>query len=194
MGGAHETQALPFVPQAMAVAPGRQVEPAQHPIGQVVASQTQAPPAQRCPPAQAGPGPQAQVPEDAQLSATVGLHIAHEAPTGPQAETERTTQVAPTQQPFGQLIGLQPAATQVPPEQMEPGAQAGFGPQAQPPIGLQWSAAVGSHAAHAAPAGAQAVTERTTHVAPAQQPVGQLVASQLLAHVPPEQDWLAAHC
>src|SRR5207244_309738 len=93
-------------------------------------------------------------------------------PPVPQALADGVVQVAPLQQPLGQVVALQ---TQVPVRQAWPEAQAGPPPQRQAPL-TRVSARVVWAAAQAPPA----VPER-----PAQQPVGQVVGAQ--AEAAPEQ-------
>ncbi len=65
----HSTQVEPPVPQAARLVVVVQVPSVlQQPVGQLVASQTQAPPTQRWPTSQAGAVPQVQVPLGLQVS------------------------------------------------------------------------------------------------------------------------------
>ena len=141
---------------------------AQQPEGQDVASHTQAPDRQRCPAPQAAPVPQAHAPAGEQPSALVTSQLMHSAPAAPQLETLGGLQVAPAQQPSGQLTLLQPL--QRPSVQVCPAGQAS---QAFPPT---------PHDAGVLPA---------THAPPAQQPSGHEVASH--TQVLPMQRWPAAH-
>jgi len=87
----------------------------QQPLGQVVPSQTQVPPAQRCPATQAEAAPHAQPPVALQLLADVALHPTQGAPLMPQVANAAAVQV-----PFS-ACGQHPAQpvvvsqTQVPP-------------------------------------------------------------------------------
>jgi hypothetical protein len=73
-------QAPPFGPHCDVLWLVTQVVPLQHPDGQLVASQTQAPAEQRCPAPHCAPPPQRHTPVGEQLSATVELHALHAAP------------------------------------------------------------------------------------------------------------------
>jgi hypothetical protein len=73
-----------------------------------------------------------------------------------------------------------------PKRQALPAGHAGPVPHWQVPFAVQVSAVRRSQAMQAPPGAAQALTPRALHVAPEQQPFGQLVAVQLL-HTPPEQ-------
>jgi hypothetical protein len=65
----HATQADPLVPQVAKLEVVQVPVALQQPLGQLVASQTQAPPTQRWPATQAAPVPQVQVPLALQVSA-----------------------------------------------------------------------------------------------------------------------------
>jgi hypothetical protein len=104
------THAAPETPQLPAVIPGRQVLPLQHPVGQLVALQAQAPLTHARPAAQAAPVvPHTHLPL-AQVSAVVpqATQVAPEAPQLPVVLPGR--QVLPLQQPVGQLVALQTQA------------------------------------------------------------------------------------
>jgi hypothetical protein len=92
-------QASPPAPQAASVSPGWQVLPAQQPPGQLVPSQTQAPPTQRCPLAQGAPAPQAQLPAAEQLSARTGSQGTQATPALPQASRVGALHAPAAQQP-----------------------------------------------------------------------------------------------
>jgi hypothetical protein len=106
-----------------------QVVPEQQPFGQLVPSHIQAPLEQRWPAAQAAEVPQAQVPAAEQLSARTASQPTQLTPPLPQVAKEGTLQVAPEQQPFGQLLELQPL--QVPLLQVWPVGQTS---QLPPPV------------------------------------------------------------
>jgi hypothetical protein len=154
----------------------RQVDPAQHPLGHEVASQTQLPPRQRWPAVQAGPAPQAHEPAAVQLSAVAVLQVVQAPPPVPQRAREAETQVVPSQQPFGQEVGSQ---TQAPATQRRPAPQTGPVPQAQLPDGAQRSAVSASQPTHAAPPVPQVSSEGALQVAPEQQPSGHEVRQPL---------------
>ena len=100
------THAAPPIPQ---VVTERELHalPAQHPVGQLVASQMQLPPEQRWPAAHCALLPQPHAPF-VQRSARTGSQLTHAAPPVPQAATSGgATHVSPLQQPLGQLVALQ---------------------------------------------------------------------------------------
>ncbi len=82
--GLHVVHAAPPMPQLDDAVPAWQVLPWQQPLGQLVASHTHAPPAQRCPAPHAAPPPHWQVPFT-HWSAVVALHAAHAPPVLPHA-------------------------------------------------------------------------------------------------------------
>jgi hypothetical protein len=108
------------------------------------------------------------VPEGEQPSALVTSQLTHSAPAAPQLETLEGLQVAPAQQPSGQLLLLQPL--QRPPVQLSP---AGHASQALPPTPHDDGVMPGRHT----PA--------------AQHPSGQEAPSQ--TQVLPMQRWPVAH-
>jgi hypothetical protein len=128
-----EAQVAPPVPHWVARVPAWQTpELSQQPVGQLVASHTHAPPTQRWPSAHTPELPHAHEPVAEQRSAPAS-QAAQVVPPAPQAVTvsvESGTQVAPEQQPAGQLAAVQ---VQVPPTQVWPLAQAAPAPQAQTP-------------------------------------------------------------
>jgi hypothetical protein len=175
-------QEAPPLPQAELEAPAAQVDPAQQPLGQDVPSQTQAPARQRCPAAHAGPVPQAQAPLARHWSAVIP-HAAQAPPPLPQAASDGVRQAPAAQQPFGQET---PSHTQRPALQCWPAAHIAPPPQTQAPVAAeQPSARTGSQLTHAAPPDPHVVSDAELHVAPVQQPFGQLLASH--PHDPPEQ-------
>jgi hypothetical protein len=92
----------------------RQALPLQHPLGQLVPSHTQVFPWHRWPVPHGAWVPHWQAPLT-QPSLEVASHEAHAAPPAPQVPADslaKGTQVAPLQQPVGQLVGVH---TQVPP-------------------------------------------------------------------------------
>lgn len=141
-----------------------QVPPAQQPEGQLVALQPlHEPPAQVWPPGH-------------------GWHVAPPLPHWVLLCAVGARQVLPTQQPVGQLV---PSHTQAPPWQRCPAPHAGPVPQRHcPPV--QPSVSAASHATQVPPSpphSRNVVPVR--QMAPLQQPVGQVVASQ--THAPPTQ-------
>lgn len=185
-------QVPPSGPQAARVGGDEQNGPVtalkpQQPAAQLVALHTQAPAMHCRPAAQAAFAPQRHAPVE-QLSAFVVSHATHEAPAVPHAVTVSVLQLAPVQQPFGQLAALQ---TQAPLEQRWPTPHELPLPHAHWPAAVQVSVAFGSQVPQAAPAGAHAVAERAVQTLPEQQPVGQLAA--LHTHAPFEHSWPAAH-
>ena len=93
-------QASPPAPQAASVLPAWQVLPAQQPLGQLVPSQTQAPPRQRCPLAHGAPVPQAQLPAAEQPSARTGSQATQATPALPQASRAGVWHAPAAQQPL----------------------------------------------------------------------------------------------
>lgn len=67
----HWEHARPALPHALGVLPGSHIPPAQHPLGQEVASHVHAPARHRCPVAQAGAPPHRQSPPPEQESLVV---------------------------------------------------------------------------------------------------------------------------
>jgi hypothetical protein len=110
-----EVQAAPPAPQR-ASERETQVAPSQQPLGHDVALQTHLPAEQRWPAPHAGPAPQEHVPPDEQPSARVASHPTQAAPPLPHVVSDGGLQVAPEQQPPGQLVTLQPL--QRPPPQV----------------------------------------------------------------------------
>ena len=165
--GSHALQAWPFGPQAVTVRTVWHTPFWQQPCGQVCPLQLEQTPA-------------LQVPELPQL--------AHAWPPRPHCCAvcwPAVTQMLPSQQP-AQLAWLQ---AHWPKKQSEPAGQGGPLPHAHWPCALHESARSGSQAMHAEPAVPQVVAVPCRHCGPEQQPLGQLVAVQLLqtpaAQVPP---------
>ena len=111
----HNLHIAPLAPQR-ASDRETQVGPSQHPDGHDVALQTHWPAEQRWPTAHAAPEPQEQVPPAEQPSARVASQPTHAAPPLPHVPSDGALQVAPEQQPDGQLVTLQPL--QRPPPQV----------------------------------------------------------------------------
>jgi hypothetical protein len=105
--GSQVRHAAPGAPQR-ASERDTQVVPSQHPVGHEVALQTHFPVTQRWPAPHAGAVPHVQVPVAAQPSARVASQPTHTAPPLPQVASAGGLQVAPEQQPPGQLVALQP--------------------------------------------------------------------------------------
>lgn len=141
-----------------------QTPPAQQPLGHELASHTQLPPVQREPAPHAGPPPHVQAPL-VQPSAFAPQET-HAPPTGPHALADvGETQLAPEQQPVGQVVRLQLVHT----------------PDAHVPA---------LHALHAAPPVPQALGEvPAKHVLPWQQPAHEVVSQ---TQVPATQRWPVA--
>lgn len=171
----HGSQVEPWIPQAGPVGGEVHTLPVQHPCGHDAELQTQTPFEHVCPTAQAGPAPQLQTPEGEQLSAELVLHRAHATPSVPQFPNAEVVHVSPLQQPPGHEVELQ---TQCPWTQICPVPQGPEDPQLQAPAAEQLSALDAAQAAQAAPATPQLVNPEVSHVAPAQQPLGQLAAVQ----------------
>jgi hypothetical protein len=162
----HVAQALPPTPQVLVVG-ALQTPFAQQPLGHDCALQTQPPAAHTVPMPHAGLVPQRHSPEALQRLARVRSQVTQAEPLEPQLPIAAAVQVAPEQQPLGQLPALQPLQT--PPVQV-------WAPQSwqvPPPL---------PHAAFAVP---------LVQVVPEQQPFGQLVPSQTQA--PATHRWPLAH-
>jgi hypothetical protein len=166
------THAPPETPQVAAAAV-LQTVPAQHPLPHDSESQTQVPLAQRWPALHAAPAPQEQAPDDVHPSASAGSQVTHAAPAAPQRDSDRDTQVAPSQQPPGHEVALQ---THLPPTHICEAPQAAAPPQLQVPLAEQPSARVASQPTQTAPPLPQVASAGGLQVAPEQQPLGQLVA------------------
>jgi hypothetical protein len=176
---------MPAAPQAVVVwAPGwRQVLPEQQPVAQLAAVQVHTPLEHTWPAPHAAPVPHRQAPP---LQAfVVPVHAAHAAPPVPHAAAvwaAPCTHTPALQQPVGQLVA---SHTHAPPTHRWPAPQAALVPQRQAPA-VQRSPVV-PHEVHAAPAAPHAVAPVGVQTLPAQQPLGQLVASH--THAPPMQRW-----
>lgn len=158
----HAMQLAPPTPQDAKADPV-QIPDWQQPDGHEVESQMQEPPAHRWPAPQAADDPQEHWPLEEQRSALVVLHAVHADPPGAQADKDLVVQVEPWQQPEGQEVESQ---THVPPTQRLFRPQAGDAPHMHWPVVEQRFAFVASHAAQAAPPGAQADNDRPVQVAP----------------------------
>jgi hypothetical protein len=99
-------QIVPAAPQACTDA-ARHVVPLQHPVGQLVWSQTHRPLVQRWPGAQAGPMPQRQTPFPHESAPPVQAR--HALPPVPQAMSEEAWHTPLKQHPLGQFCALQPS-------------------------------------------------------------------------------------
>jgi hypothetical protein len=128
---------LPPLPQAPSVLPVWQRPLAQHPVGQVVPSQTQAPLRQRWPATHAPFVPHMQTPAMEHESASSAGHAAHIVPGVAQAASERSVQPSGPQQPFGHDAASQ---MQAPFRQCIPGLQGALLPHVQLPEPLHPSA------------------------------------------------------
>ena len=113
-------QTPPSVPHAP-VPWAAQAPALQQPLGQEAPSHRQPPAAQRWPAAQDAAAPHWQVPEAEQVSDLWTSHATQALPRVPQLATEAVRQVAPEQQPLGQLAEVQPE--QMPALQVWPPAQ-----------------------------------------------------------------------
>jgi hypothetical protein len=183
--GAH---IAPAVPQAVAEGVVHWLLVSQHPVGQEVASQTQAPPVQCWPLGHGAPEPQAQAPLT-QESARTGLQAVHAMPGAPQAAAEVEVQ-APlwSQQPLGHEVSSQAHA---PPEQCWPWGQPAPLPQVHAPA-VHPSARVASQGTHERPPVPQLLKPEVAHVLPMQQPVAHDWV--LHTHWPLMHACPAAHC
>lgn len=168
------SQTTPSAPHALLKYPGRQMLPEQQPVHEVL-SQTHVLLRQRWPVVQAAPVPHPQVPSARQALVRAPAQLLHAPPFIPQVVVVGVVQVAPRQQPEGQLV---PSQMQVFATQRWPGPHAGLPPQRQLPVS-QLSALLVSQAPHAAPLVPHWLPEVwVTHVVPAQQPEPQVVLSQ----------------
>jgi hypothetical protein len=107
-----ETQAIPSVPQ-LANTDVVHVVPLQHPPGHEVELQMHLPCEQTCSGPQGPDDPQLHAPAAEQLSALAATHAEQATPATPQLANAEVSQVAPEQQPLGQLAAVQPV--QAPP-------------------------------------------------------------------------------
>lgn len=175
----HTEHADPALPQAASALGWHACTTSQHPLEQLPALQAppvHTPPMQVCAAPHAGPVPQRQLPVAEQLL-PLPVQSAHDAPCGPQVVSERVVHTLPTQQPVGHEVA---SHTHAPPTHRWLATQAAFVPQLHPPpIAAQPSDRLGVQVAHAAPAAAQVDMVSAVQVFPAQQPVGQEVASQV---------------
>jgi hypothetical protein len=179
----HAMHAAPPAPQAKLLFPGRQTSPWQHPVGHEVASHTQAPPTQCCPPPQAGFCPHWQTPFTQESAPKPQATQA--APLIPQADADGVVHVEPEQQPLGHEVE---SHTQVPATQSCPAPHAGFNPHRQTPP--THASASGPQVTQVTPPTPQANIEESRHSEPAQQPLGQVVGSQI--QLPFTHRWPAA--
>jgi hypothetical protein len=135
-----ETQAIPSVPQ-LANTDVVHVAPLQHPPGHEVELQMHLPCEQTCPGPQGPDDPQLHAPAAEQLSALAATHAEQATPATPQVANAEVSQVAPEQQPLGQLAAVQPV-------QAPPASQFWFDGQvahAEPPPPHIASLVPGSH-------------------------------------------------
>lgn len=166
--GLHAVHVIPGGAHALTPSGVVHASPEQQPVGQLVASHTQAPPLQRCPAPHAGLLPHAQVPSLAHESARVGSHAAQRSPGAAHVAPERARQRSlRSQQPLGHELASQ---THEPLSQRWPGSQAARPPHVQVPA-THASASVGSHATHAAAPVPHASNASVLHVLPVQQPL-----------------------
>jgi hypothetical protein len=159
----------------------------QQPVGHEAAVQVHAPPTHDDPIGHVGPVPHVHVPAAEQPSLRVELQVVHTAPAVPHEAVLAGLQMPPAQHPDGHDVALQ---TQEPPTQTWPAAHAPLVPQVHVPAELQVSPVV-PQSMHDAPLVPQVAVPLVRHTSPSQQPVAQLVASQM--HFPPEHRWPAVH-
>jgi hypothetical protein len=181
--------APPFLPQAPVEVPVWQTPAAsQQPVGQLVASQTHAPPTQCLPPMQGALPPQRHAPPAEHVSAPIP-QLVHEEPLAPHVAVDAVWQL-----PFASQQPLQVAGPQLhaaPTQATDPPVHVGCVPQRQAPF-VQRSEFAPSQGAHAAPPVPHSVKDGVLQTPVAsQQPVGQLVASQM--QLAPEQRCPAPH-
>jgi hypothetical protein len=118
-----------------------------------------------------------------QPSAVALLHAVQAEPPIPQAASVGALQTPPEQQPVGQESA---SHVHAPPTHSVPAPQAEPVPHRHSPDDEQLLARVRSHAAHTEPPDPHVAVPAGMHVAPEQQPLGQLPALQPL-HAPPAQ-------
>jgi two-component system phosphate regulon sensor histidine kinase PhoR len=152
--GSQAMHALPELPQAASDAITQAPVLSQHPAGQELRSQTQAPARQRLPAGQGAEAPQRHAPATHALERTRS-QAWQAPPIAPHADTDELVQRAPRQQPLGHESASQLHA---PFRQCWPGPQARPTPQVQKPT-PQPSATRGSQAKHTVPAGPQAAAD-----------------------------------
>lgn len=164
----HGAQALPMAPQDVG---DKAVHtfPVQQPVGHVLELHTQAPPEHAWPETQGANVPQRHSPALEQLSAAVGSQGAQAVPAIPHVANADVVQFAPAQQPFAQLVGVQPVHT--------------------PPSSQFCIAGQAEHAEPFPPHTPLAFPG--SHVLPEQHPLGQEVPLQ--THAPLTHSWPAAH-
>ncbi len=189
----HAVQTAPAVPQLLAVGGATQLLlPLQHPLGQLVGSQTQPPATHRCPAAHTVPAvPHAQ--EPAAHRSVVGGQTAHIAPPDPHAEAEvDVVHVVPLQHPDAHDVESQ---THAPAKHRCPAPQLGLVPHRHDPSAEHASAVVASQAVHAEPATPHAATVLARQACvPSQHPAAQVVALQAPpVHTPAVHVWAAPH-
>jgi hypothetical protein len=156
------THAPPCCPHCVSDRIVSQTPFAQHPIGQFCALQLEQTPLVHMP-----------LPQ-----------LTHALPRSPQVVAEVVSHVLPLQQPFGHEFRSQTHWPRL--LQAVPAGHGGPLPHAHCPVAEQRSVVSMSQRPHAAPGAAHAVFDSRMHVGPEQQPIGQLVAVQLL-QTPPEQ-------
>lgn len=190
--GPQSPHAAPPVPQAVLLVPGRQTSlGSQHPVGQLAAVQRHAPLRQRWFTPQGTPEvPQLHAPLR-QRSASSPSQAAHAPPSAPQVLTliaPGSTQAPLAQHPPGHDCGVQ---VQVPAWQTSPAPHTRADPPQRQSPEAQVSV-VGGQVMHWLPAAPHLeASVAVTHWPPLQQPVGQLVTSQV--HMPLTHRWPGAH-
>jgi hypothetical protein len=178
-------QAPPPVPHAPGT-PTLQIAPLQQPFAHEVALHTHAPPTHCWPLAQAAPVPHLHAPPE-QRFARLGSQATHAPPPVPQALAWPMLQTLPLQQPLAHEVGLH---THAPATHCWPATHAGPPPQLQAPL-VQPSASRMLQLKQAPPGVPQVEAESVMQLPLSQQPLGQLVRSQV--HLPPTHSWPDAH-
>lgn len=179
----HELQAWPAAAHVVALNPWQVPSIAQHPVGHDAAVQAHEPFEQTWPLAHAPDWPHEHTPSELQVLADPISQVWHVVPLMPQNLKPDDSHVVPEQQPFGHEAGVH---WQLPIEQTCPCTHSAFPPQLQAPA-VQPSASVGSHVAQPIPFVPHAPAVGTVQVAPAQQPVAQLLGEHPLQTPPAEQ-------
>ena len=156
------------MPHFILVDPGRHTPPSSQQPGHELASQTQAPAAQRVPAGQACVPPQRQRPPPPHESAAMGSQAMQVSPAVPHDATDAIMHAPPRQQPLGQEVALQ---TQAPLTQMVPAAHAALAPHRQVPVAASHALAErATQLVQATPAMPQAANAGAVHVPLVQQP------------------------
>lgn len=166
----HDWQLLPPVAHAGPVGGEVHTLPVQHPFGHDVASHTQLPFEHRCPAPHAAAAPHRQAPAGEQLSAVALSQATHWLPSMPQLPNPVVVHALLAQHPVGHEVELQ---THAPFKQICPTPQGWPLPHAHAPE-VQLSAFLEEQTVQAFPPVPHVAVPGVSHVAPTQQPFGQV--------------------